>query len=513
MRTILQAFWSLLRRLEPRRGHFARFLVVWFVVMGVALAVLIPPFHSPDEITHARLAASRLDKILHPHRNCAPYADLGMSFLPILKGEVPHGKVAALSKQPPTCAPHTEMYGGLLTYPGAVVSLLLFTGATSDAAEFFRAFFMGRILQGLLVGLILWRVATLMLDKRTVGTLIILAFPLVGLAVQESFSITADGVVIAFALMLCAAMTSLDRFRAGDVALFALVGYGASISKPFITPAILPALFAGFVFMQPSSEPGGLAVVVKAFLRLFVPRRRPSLLHGLVWIGSFLYLVSALATLGDFGSLFMRVDPAVQKAFLLSHPKMFFFSLPLSVLPLINNLGTFNGPLGSLDAPVSPGTVAHLRHLLYAVGTLELMLIIPRFLATPVAASAGGNQTVPIQNRSWLPRLVACLAVLGGTLTGFYGVIASLYLTWTTAERRSLQGFQSRYVIPHVLLLLSVFAACSSAVFPPKDQSEADANQSGRSARIVSFAVAAVLLGLALLFLGGVYFDLQKRYF
>jgi Predicted membrane protein (DUF2142). len=481
--------------------------------MGVALAVLMPPFRSPDEITHSKLVASRLNRILHPQEKCAPFADLGMSFLFPFDGQVPHDKVAAISKQPPTCTPYSKMYGGLLTYPGAVVALLLFTSQTSDAAAFFRAFFLGRLLQGLFVGLILWRVATLMIEKRTVGTLVILAFPLVGLAVQESFSITADGVVIGFALMLCAAMTSLDHFRASDVALFAFSGYCASISKPFITPAILPALFAGLVFARQPSQPRAFTVVIKEFLRLFEPRRRPSIPHVMVWLGTAFCAVSTIATLFDFGSVYMRVDPAVQKAFLRAHPMVFFVNLPKSILHLIDNLDVFNGPLGVLDVTISSATVDHFRHLLYAVGVFELTLAIPRLLRTPRGTAGSGKETVDVPGRFWLPNLAACLLVLVGIVTGFYGVIASLYLTWTSPKLLWLQGFQSRYAIPHVLLLLGAFAGFLSASFPPRDQQETDASQSVVSARIAYLIVTAILASLALLFLSGLYFDLQKRYF
>jgi uncharacterized membrane protein len=116
-----------------------------------------------------------------------------------------------------------------------------------------------------------------------------------------------------------------------------------------------------------------------------------------------------------------------------------------------------------------------------------------------------------------LPILAACLLVLGGIAAAFYGVIASLYLTWTTRGQLFLQGFQSRYAIPHVLLLLALFAAGFSATFPPRDQYQADSNEAAAPARIATgvaqVAVAAILLATALLFLGGLYFDLQKRYF
>jgi len=358
MKTILQVLSSLLEGLHAQRKSLARFLVVGFVVMGVAMAVLMAPFGAPDESTHWRLATTRLDKIFHPHRTCVPFGDLGVPFL-YEPHDRPHNWFNALSKRPPDCSPHPKMYGGTLTYPGAVVSLLLFTNQKSDRAEYIRAYFIARLLQGLFVALVMWRVATLMLDKQTAGTLVVLGFPLVALAVQESFTITADGVVIAFALMLCAVMTSLDRFRARDVALFAFCGYCSSISKPFITPVILPALFAGFVFMRKSSQPHGLASIIREFLQLFVPRRRPSRLHVLVWVGCILCVLSAMATFADFGSVYLRVDPAVQKAFLLSHPRVFFFNLPASVVRLIDNLDDFNGPLGVLDVPVSPGTETH----------------------------------------------------------------------------------------------------------------------------------------------------------
>jgi hypothetical protein len=67
------------------------------------------------------------------------------------------------------------------------------------------------------------------------------------------------------------------------------------------------------------------------------------------------------------------------------------------------------------------------------------------------------------------------------------------------------------------LLLLALFAAGFSATFPPRDQYQADSNEAAAPARIATgvaqVAVAAILLATALLFLGGLYFDLQKRYF
>ncbi len=515
MKTILQVLSSLLEGLHAQRKSLARFLVVGFVVMGVAMAVLMAPFGAPDESTHWRLATTRLDKIFHPHRTCVPFGDLGVPFL-YEPHDRPHNWFNALSKRPPDCSPHPKMYGGTLTYPGAVVSLLLFTNQKSDRAEYIRAYFIARLLQGLFVALVMWRVATLMLDKQTAGTLVVLGFPLVALAVQESFTITADGVVIAFALMLCAVMTSLDRFRARDVALFAFCGYCSSISKPFITPVILPALFAGFVFMRKSSQPHGLASIIREFLQLFVPRRRPSRLHVLVWVGCILCVLSAMATFADFGSVYLRVDPAVQKAFLLSHPRVFFFNLPASVVRLIDNLDVFNGPLGVLDVPVSPGTVTHYRHLLYALVLLELMLLIRRFLPTSGTTSGRSGEIGHPLRRRWAPILAAGLLVLGGIVAAFYGVIASLYLTWTARGQLFLQGFQSRYAIPHVLLLLALFAAGFSATFPPRDQYQADSNEAAAPGRIATgvaqVAVAAILLAMALLFFGGLYFDLQKRY-
>ncbi|MGO9666662.1 MAG: hypothetical protein ACLP66_25600 [Polyangia bacterium] len=512
---ILQALSSLPQHLGARRKTLARFLVAGFVVMGVGVAVLMPPFRTPDEFAHWRLATTRLDRILHPSRNCAPFGDLGTPFLFSEAARPPHDRFTAISKQPPTCASHaySKMYGGLLTYPGAVASLLLFTSQSSDRAEFIRAFFIGRLLQGLFVALVMWRMATLMLEKRTVGALVILGFPLAGLALQESFGITADGVGFAFALMLCAAMTSLDRFRARDVTLFAFVGYCTSIAKPFLTPVILPALFAGFVFMRPSSQSGALWAVIKEFIQLLVPRRRPSLLQVMVWVGCALCAISAIATLTDFGSIYMRVDPAAQKAFLLSHPKVFFLDLPKSVLRLIDNLGAFTGPLGFLDAAVSPQTVAHFRHLLYALVGFELILVIPRFLPAPAGESVDSREVASPLSRQSLPVLVAGLLVLVAALAGFYGVIASLYLTWTPRGWRVLDGFQTRYVIPHVLLLLSVLAGCLSAVLPSRDVPVADPDQRGAAAGIACGTVAAVLVATALLYFGGLYFDLQTRYF
>jgi len=501
MKVILQKLSSLLQRLDTRRRSFARFLVAGFVFLGVALAVLLPPFRAPDESTHWRLAATRLDKLLHPSHTCTRFGDFGVPFLFPPNARPPHDHVAAMAEQKPGCSPQPRMYGGLLTYPGTVLSLLVFTNQASDGTDYLRAFFIGRILQGLLVALVMWRVATLMLDKGTVGTLLILGFTLTGLTLQESFSITADGVGFAFALMLCAAMTSLDRFRARDVVLFAFVGYCTSIAKPFLAPVILPAIGAGFVFMRQSARPRPLGQVIKEFMKLFVPRRRPSLLHAMVWLGFALCVVSVLATRADFDSLPMKTNPATQKAYLLSHPGIFLFNLPQSVLGKIDNLDSYNGPLGILDAAISPWTVAHFRHLLFALGLFEAMLVIPRL--RPRWRPAPGR-------RPWLSILLSCLSVVAAIAAGFYGVIASLYLTWTPAGYNRLTGFQSRYAIPFVLLLLGVFAAGLTAVLPPTVPAQARTEDKATS--IASAVMAVVLLALVLAFLSGLYFDLSLRF-
>ena len=512
IKSILYELLSLLQRLATRRRPFARFLVAGFVLLGLALAVLLPPFRAPDESTHWRLAATRLDRLLHPSHTCTRFGDLGIPFLFPPHAPAPHDHFAANAAQPPGCSPQPRMYGGLLTYPGAVLSLLLFTGETSHGADYVRAYFIGRILQGLLVALVMWRVATLMLDKGTVGALLILGFTLAGLSLQESFSITADGVGFAFALMLCAAMTSLDRFRAMDVALFAFVGYCTSIAKPFLAPVILPAIGAGFVLMRQSVRPRPLVIVIKELLKLFVPRRRPSVLHAMAWVGFALCVVSVLATRADFDSLPMKGNPAAQKAFILSNPSVFLFDLPQSVLGKIDNLDSYNGPLSLLDADISPRTVAHFRHLLFALGLFEIMLVIPRLplLSGPAQTWGSREAARPLARRPWLSILLACLSVVAAIAAGFYGVIASLYLTWTPPGYRFLTGFQSRYAIPFVLLLLGVFAAGLTAVFPPR--AHAKASSEGKVANIASLVIAAVLLALVLAFLSGLYFDLSVRF-
>jgi len=136
-----------------------------------------------------------------------------------------------------------------------------------------------------------------------------------------------------------------------------------------------------------------------------------------------------MATFADFGSVYLRVDPAVQKAFLPLSPEGVLLQPSGHRLWLSsNNPRRFQrGPLGVLDVPVSPGTVTHYRHLLYALVLLELMLLIRRFLPTSGTTSGAAEKSAT--------PYAGVVAYSGGPVswfwagiaTAFYGVIASLY--------------------------------------------------------------------------------------
>lgn len=519
-RTLLQVV-SLLGALEHHRRTLALPLLLGFLVLGISLATLIPPFQIPDENTHWHLVSSRLAFTKSPSAPCLPFIDLvkPFSFTPeshvSRTHKLPRDAFAAVANQKPVCTPKRRMYGGLFTYPGALAALTMRDG--DGPVEMLRAFHVARILQGLMVLLTLWRLAVLTSRRMSGGTLAITAFLFSGLAVQESFGVTADGAQLAFATALCSIMLAWDRLRLFDAILFAVVGWAAMTSKPFLLPAIIPAVFTGFVCARSNGISAGLWTRLRDFVKLFRPCRRPDVARLFVWLSAFLCVVSVWSSLADFGTVPTKFNSAEQKKFLLAHPLVFLVDAPLSLRAIFDDLADYTGPLGWLDAPVSQGTVGCWKLLLWTAFVVELALLSPRIgraVATLVRRlrSTGDQASVATSSGSTLTRGLAVLAVFVAALLCLYVAMLPLYLVWTPTGGHELHGFQTRYVLPNIVLLIGAAFAFLSSQFPTQPET-GDAASSGVAATATA-AVISVIFGLiAISLLGHYYWDLGLRYY
>jgi hypothetical protein len=513
---------AFLNDLEGRRMQLVSVLLVAFVLLGVAVATIIPPFQVPDESEHWLLASTRWTRLTGASGACTTSTPIWSDFDKARARRIeplPSGLVANVSKTKPTCIPRVRMYGSLLTYPGAVLSLMLFTNRNSSPVELLRALYAGRILQGLMLALVLWRFARMAGKTQSPGALSLIAFLLGGLAMQEAFGVTADGIMFAFAVSLCGVMIAWDRLAVLDVFLFASLGGIACTTKPFLTPTVIPVLFAGFTYGQLRAAPLGLFAGVRAFAGLALPRRRPvTVANAMVWVGLGLCVASVVASYLDFGTLPTRFQAADQRTFLLHHPRVLLVDLPRSVLDELHGLADLMGPLGWLDTVVSTQTVAGWQHLLWLAVGLEFALVAPRFsahfakrLPVPSNCEVGDNTA----RRPALSGGVAFVGVCLSAVLCFYVTILPLYLTWTRPGSHRLEGFQARYLIPNVMICIGAFFGYLSTMCAPRPDDHAlpatgTGGRSVVSAAALAIGVAMALLSLSLL--SHLYSDIAARF-
>ncbi len=508
--------------IEAWRGHLVVVMLLAFLLTGIAVGTALPPFQIADESNHWRMLLGRWLGLAGGKSSCLSMPPVWEEFVASLGHHMPVGIFANVAHQKLSCTPKIHMYGTLLTYPGALLSLMLFTGQTSTPTDFLRAFYAGRILQGMVVALALWRFARLTSKRQSPGALSVIAFLLCGLALQESFGVTADGVMFGFAVSLCGVMVAWDRLEVIDAVLFGLLGVAASTTKPFLTPAIVPALFAGFVNAQPADSRLGVLGSLRAFAKLALPRLpRVKLANAMMWIGLGLCVASVLSARRDFDTVAKRFDVTDQPSFLLHNPKVLLLDLPRSVLEQIHGPSDFMGPLGYLDAAISPDAGSAWFGLLLLATGLELAFLLPRVRAKilrRMGAVRDSDAAGKPRRGMGVARGVALAGVLLSGALCLYATILSLYLTWTRPGSRRVDGFQVRYVIPTVLICMGGLFAYLSTVCAPRPTylvAPRAAHARTLDRLVVRSVVLAIAVAIALLsfsILSHLYYDISARY-
>lgn len=450
-------------------------LVGGFGLLGICVALLLPPFHLPDERRHwisAHLRAERLgggEEICSQDVALERHFRLKIHFRPERK--VPPGTWAGIDALEPVCEDTIQYrFSNAFSYPGVLLVRWLSPEPRSGRQALLR-FRAARIAGGLLLLALLARGAWLASrspDGPPPFLLLLLAVPLSPLFAQQSFGVTPDVVVNGSALALALWLALGTRVTAVDLTLLCVLALVAALTKPVLVPVLPAALLLGLWLEERDSaaEPPGLVAGLQRGLR-----RRGAFAAALA-----LVVVAGLATAAASpGTLYKSgvIDGAAQLAFVRENPGTALRVMGAGVARIFLHPTSLIGPLGYIDTPMRWPTQIAFASVLAVVGLAEWH---GRTRRPRRRARAG----------AWLALLLAL------TLAASLGAMAfNMYLVATDVGGDALYGLQPRYVLPHVLVALGTASGLLRGQLPARGPTPP-------ATRVLSGLLAAAVVALAL---------------
>ncbi len=423
-------------------------LLAFFLLVGGAYSVLLPPFLVPDERAHWLAAHHHLARAATGSGTvCSTdvaldrHFQLGIQFQP--KRKLPAGSFTGVRKLRAACEEEL-LYptGNLLSYPGVLLTRLLVPREPSSGSQSLFAFYLARLLHGLFVAGLLGRIWWLARDDASgpPGLLALLLLASTPLFVQQSFGVSIDVVTNAFALCVCLWLAFPERLTHLDRAALLALGAITATGKPVLSIVLLPALALGLYLerlrLRPEAPPAlGRALVEEIGRRqLFVLALLAIAVVGVVYAPS---------------QSFTTGRAARQLAFVADEPWRAFQILCAGLWKLASHPSFFVDYLGYLDTRVGAATLRDFAIVAGGVALLELLALaaglrrLRRDAARRRALSAAAR---PIAVLSAL-----ALAAVGVSILG---VALHAYLSFTAPGRAQVASLQPRYFFPHLLVAL-----------------------------------------------------------
>jgi hypothetical protein len=412
--------------------------------VGIMIALLTPPAHSPDELSHL----ARADSLLHGamigarHNYTDPYtgkpelitgvkADTGLLIYSISNTtEIDNRPVLtaqdflAARAEPSN---HTLTYNSLpntATYPPtaylpAAAGLAL--GLALHEPPYI-CFLLARLF--ILAAMLTLGITALAITAY--GEALLLAVLLLPMTLFLAATVNQDGVLIGMTCLSGAALTrpgGWSRFL--GIGLLALVLCAKQPYAPLLLILLLPLAAPGLARRTRNAVLAALPMLIWTALMaalVIVPFDHPPYHPGPLF-------------LGDRSIIMDHANPAANLHILLQHPAR-FFTLPAHTAQI--GFGqSLREMVGGLET-ILPDGYYHLWYLCLAIASAGLVLAPQRNLTTP--ATALSNFIVVLCS------LIAC----------YYLIQITLYLSWTNVGDDIIVGFQGRYLI--LLLPFLLFA-------------------------------------------------------
>jgi hypothetical protein len=510
--------------LESWRQHLLPLLFAMFVALGVAIAFVMPPFSVPDETTHWVLANVRADTwLLESPKRCTAVASvydhfgaLDIRFHPELK--TPRGRFESLEAVNKRCEePMWFPYGSAFTYPGVLVARLLLWGEDDSVAQLMRVFYVGRLLQGSMVVLVLLRLLQLARRGRRImapGVLTLTAFCLAPLFMHQAFAISSDPICYAWAFCLASWLLNWKQRTWFDLVLFGVIAAIVGGTKPVFLPLAPGVILLGLLVheWQPQTP---LREALRAALQF---KRWPRSITA--WALALLLVVPipgivSMANYEQTGryELRERVSPEYNKRLLHEHPGVVVGMMTREILRRMRPNEQL-GPLGWLDTRLSVKTKTGFYSIFVAAALLDA-------LALGRLARRAAKQRPPAVRGPSGRSLLGAAALIGGLLVSAYGSALAMFLYATPQGDAEMSGMQGRYLTPMWLLILAgLFFLLSGRMndLPPAAAEGVASPSPADSPQPLSSSVALWIFRAALVLVGcfyaaSIFLDMAKRYF
>lgn len=475
-------------------------LLASFCVMGLLVAFAQPLFSVPDEAHHWQTANFRLEHLLGAE-GCVPT---------LFGTPCPRfgGPCGAIPKRQMPCRNDSEIYGGLLTYPGVLVSKLIMPRQSESAVRQAQALMLGRLLQGALILLCLIRAGVVLMRAQRRGALLLGAFMLSPLVAQQSFAVSADSGQIAFGACMFVAIVAWDKLAWLDFALFAFFGF-SSTSKPTLLPCILPSLVAGFWFAALLRDPAPSAWgVLKALFESLKPRRSPSVHECMLWCGIALSLLTVVFSLHLDASYQEQgpVDPdRVANLQVLRQDPWFIWTLMKQQSYLPTTAASWVSPLGWLDTGMALAVLNAFWRMLIIMAVVEVAS-----LGRQLYRERPSGYLLLARFGRALPPFT--IGLLGPVFTVAF-VCAVMFVLETPAGKAAPFGVQFRYYFPAVMVCFALVGRALDALALHAGAEPSDAQKpTQRWFPALAIAAQFLVLSQTLPYVARVYVDLAERY-
>jgi len=391
---------------EDLRVTLGRIMLGYFALTGIALALITHPFQIADEDVHWQAAQKRMGQ------SCGLAQALPDHFearrMPHQSEQKMHwGAFSTLSQLTPKCSDQDVSYASALTYPAVWVARVL-TGWRSHAPWLeVTYFYLSRLLAGML---------TLALLLRLFRTGSWIALPLLFFCsspvfIQQSFAISPDAILHAFALSLATLILDFPKASTRFLLVTGLLGTIAVLTKPILAPLI----------------------ATLGLLPLWNGWRQGKARTQTLWAGG-LTLLAVIRGLTLSASVTNAAQAPQQKAFLFEHP-MTAISIILS--GVFEHLKPFQ-----LTQHIGWHDIALPIQLTYLWSAIMALLLVTLFIGLKLEVTT--------------KRIVAFLLTLAGALASMSMISAIMFLAETPLGHPTVYALQGRYFFFHVIVLMAL---------------------------------------------------------